>query len=508
MNHYISGIIKIMILEASAALLLLDRVLLERFIKPRKIAFAVLAGLMVFAWTQYGVLRGNFTLVHYWEQFHFYLGAKYQKEVGWFDLYPAVILADRDPGSTGILGNVTQIRDVSTFELVSVDEALRDGARIRGQFSDAQWQSFKDDWRYFTSRGGDWGRLLQDHGNSNSPAWAVFAHPIAKLFSLSPSTQTMLGWLDMVLMLVMWTFIYRTFGIRTASIGLLLWATAPNSFEFLAGSFLRWDWLFALGMACCFMQREQWATAGAFFGYAVASKLFPLFFGVALLAWVVMRHFKERKLPKPYWRFGVATIASGLTWVLVAAAMFGTFDVWRQYAKRIEVAEREKFYAIQYSLKTVYLQFAESTPAELSQRLFFPAELKQARADVEIANHRFGFLLVKLLFAALVGVLLWRAPNAVSAFTLGPLLVFTFLTVNMYYWNMLGLLAMGLAMRKERPPLGLLLGLYAIFCVFFLYQHTNNGYFEGYLVALLLTGLVIGVALAEWTQVRPRAKPA
>ena len=33
----------------------------------------------------------------------------------------------------------------------------------------------------------------------------------------------------------------------------------------------------------------------------------------------------------------------------------------------------------------------------------------------------------------------------VEAFTLGPLLVFTWLTVNMYYWNMLGLLALGAA---------------------------------------------------------------
>ena len=36
-----------------------------------------------------------------------------------------------------------------------------------------------------------------------------------------------------------------------------------------------------------------------------------------------------------------------------------------------------------------------------------------------------------------------RSPNDIQAFTLGPLLVFIWLIVNMYYWNMLGFLALG-----------------------------------------------------------------
>ena len=508
MNHYISGIIKIMILEAGAALLLFDRFFAERFERQRKIGFAVLAGLMVFAWCEYGNFR-----VHYWEQFHFYLGAKYQNEVGWFDLYKAALIADRDVDGPHILGSVTETRDLTNFEVVKVEQALADAGRVRAQFSDERWSTFKEDLRRFSAlvpwwqqpgRDGrtSWQAMMLDHGNSNSPAWAIFAHPIASLLPLTAGNLALIGALDMLLMIALWAAAYRVFGVRLASIGLLIWATAPNSYGDLAGSFLRWDWLFALGLACCFMQKEKWATAGALFGYAVASKLFPLFFGVALLIWVAMRHWKERKLPMPYVRFGAATLASGLAWVLIAAAMFGTFDVWKQYAQRIEVSQHEKFYSIQYSLKTVYLQVVESPASELAQRGLFPTEIKQARADVNIADHSKGFMLVQLLFAALIGVLLWRAPNAVSAFTLGPLLVFTFLTVNMYYWNMLGLLALGLAMRPQRPFFSLLLSLYAIFCGYFLYQHTNNGFAEGYVVALLLTVAVITNAVAKLVALR------
>jgi lipopolysaccharide export LptBFGC system permease protein LptF len=70
----------------------------------------------------------------------------------------------------------------------------------------------------------------------------------------------------------------------------------------------------------------------------------------------------------------------------------------------------------------------------------------------------------------------------------------------MYYWNMLGLLAMGLALRAERPnqrpALGMLIGLHVIFMVFYLYQHLNRGLTEGYAVAWLIT--VLTIATAAW----------
>ena len=79
--------------------------------------------------------------------------------------------------------------------------------------------------------------------------------------------------------------------------------------------------------------------------------------------------------------------------------------------------------------------------------------------------------------------------------------MFTWLTVNMYYWNMLGLLALGLLLRSERPnqrpAFAMLLGLHVVFMVFYLYQHLNRGLTEGYAVAWMLAVLIIGAALTE-----------
>jgi hypothetical protein len=42
-----------------------------------------------FGYCWLGVRNDSIAWVHQHEQFHFYFGAKYQKEVGWFDLYKA-----------------------------------------------------------------------------------------------------------------------------------------------------------------------------------------------------------------------------------------------------------------------------------------------------------------------------------------------------------------------------------------------------------------------------------
>lgn len=645
MNHFISGILKIVLLEGSIALLLIDLVAGGRFEKVRSWAHGVLAGLMVFAWCNYGSIKGGvdvahvlisvpvillcgfalgvafnekrasrlaalfpskpqlntlcrflfgtktraialvtvlsggwvfggvsagkLPLVHPWEQFHFYLGAKYQRELGWFNLYKASILADRE--TVNVLGNMPNTRELTTFEQVPLDVAMRDAPQVRARFSDERWLAFKADWAAMAKLWPiNWASVMNDHGNSNSPAWALLAAPITKLVPISANGQAFIGWIDMLLMLGLWLVVWQTFGHRAASVGLFMWAAPPLVFDYLSGSFLRWDWLFALGLAACFLKQKRYGWAGGFFGFAVATKLFPLFFGIALGIRALFAWRETKALRKEYVHFGISAAAVGATAVALSALPFGA-DAWKEYAQRIQVAQVEKFYAIQYSLRSVYLQHAAQPMAAWAQTIF-PPDLAQRRADVELCattsdsntgprcgreftgcgdGHRYaldcsaegqctcakdgvvgrsfsrdlpcaqsggerarlfeqecgypqdysmGFLVARVLFSLLIIVLIRRASD-VESFLLGPLLVFTWLTVNMYYWNMLGLLALGLMVRADRPSqkpaFGMLIGLHVVFMVFYLYQHLNRGLTEGYAVAWLLTVLIAGTSAWE-----------
>jgi len=521
MNHFIAGILRIVLLEASVGLLLLARVVRSDD-KPRtrklNAAFVIVAALSLFAWTNFGALRGGGGLVHRWEQYHFYFGSKYLREVGYFDLYKATLLADRETG--GVLRGASRTRDLSTFDEAPIPSDYlqpaglppppgSDAARVRAKFSDERWRSFKADWLALSRGDTIWAQAVLDHGNSGSPAWAVLAAPIAYLTGISHDGQVAMGLVDPLLMFALFVALYFTFGLRPTCVALTIWSLIPFSFDYLAGSLLRWDWLFALGLCLVCWQRKRPASAGACLGYAVASKLFPLFFGVGLLFKSLWDLSRTRRLDARMVRFGAGAAVAMLVSVIVSSAAFGP-SIWVEYEKRIQVAQNEKFYSNQYSFHTVFLQFAESRPGEIAEGLFIPNDIKQGRNDVAINQDHAGLFIFQWLLTALIAAALSRA-DELEALAMGPLLVYVWLIVNAYYWNMLALPALIWALREslgKRGSLAPLIALHATFACFYLYQHFNRGYAEGYFVGLLLLFVTSIWLLSMWRRPVEPAAPA
>jgi NO-binding membrane sensor protein with MHYT domain len=56
---------------------------------------------------------------------------------------------------------------------------------------------------------------------------------------------------------------------------------------------------------------------------------------------------------------------------------------------------------------------------------------------------------------------------------------------------------------RDRPALALLIGLHGTFMFYYLYQHLNRGLTEGFAVAVLLAGLIIGCGGWAWLDRAP-----
>jgi hypothetical protein len=336
---------------------------------------------------------------------------------------------------------------------------------------------------------------MDDHGNSGSPAWAIFAAPIARVCGIGPTGQKLMGLVDPILMLILFVLLFRTFGTRPTCVALVIFSMMPFCFDYLAGSLLRWDWLFAIGLTLILWQREKPVAAGAALGYAIMSKLFPLFFGVGWAFWAGWQYLRTRKIDRRIPRFiGGVAVAAVLS-VAVSSAMFGP-RVWRGYRERISVAQHEHFYANQYSFKTVFLQFAFSTPREVVTNWMAPNDIKHSHADVDVTAWPKSFFFLQLVLTALVALGL-RYAEPIEAIAIGPFLVYVWLVVNAYYWNMLMLPALAWMARGKNDRLLPLLGLHAMLIWFYVYQHLQHGYAEGYFMGLLmLANLVLWSVLS------------
>jgi hypothetical protein len=225
--------------------------------------------------------------IHYWDAFHYFVGAKYLPELGYTRLYEATYVAGRELGA---FAGIERIRDLPTYQARDVRSV--DAAAVRGRFTDARWRAFKQDLLFFGPRIPDWRRLLMDHGYNDPPPRALLLHALVRWLPATPLTLAAVTSIDYVLIAGALTLAARAFGplagtLTAASLLLSFFAR----FDFIGGSVVRWDWIAALIAGAAAFARGAGATAGALFAYAALARIFP----VLLLLPLVVKWWQARR---------------------------------------------------------------------------------------------------------------------------------------------------------------------------------------------------------------------
>jgi hypothetical protein len=221
--------------------------------------------------------------VHYWDAFHYFMGAKYLPELGYSRLYEATLVAGRELGA---FDYVTHLRDLTSYGLREAGSV--DAAAVRARFSPARWDAFKRDLLYFGPQINEWRGLLQDHGYNDPPPRALLLHCLLRRLPANLLTVTLLTSLDYVAMLAAFAFTWWGFGQVPAMLAFaFLWLSPLARFDFIGGSVLRWDWIAALVIAAAALARGWGGPAGVLLGYATLARIFPAIFLAPLaVKWV------------------------------------------------------------------------------------------------------------------------------------------------------------------------------------------------------------------------------
>ncbi|TPV97254.1 MAG: hypothetical protein B7733_00470 [Myxococcales bacterium FL481] len=214
---------------------------------------------------------------------YYYLNSKYFDELGYYELYPAMLVADRDHRHR--LDHITRFRDLNTYRNVPVHHAFERADDIRTRFTDDRWRGFQHDLDFFLKTGtrGGWDYFLKDHGYNAPPTWTVVGQ---RLSSWVPVEYV--AWIthvDTALMLAAFSAVAVTFGLQPMAFCLLFYvSTASGKWPVLGSSLLRFDWLAALIGAACAWRSRRPRLAGGLVAYAACNRIFPAVF---LFPWCI-----------------------------------------------------------------------------------------------------------------------------------------------------------------------------------------------------------------------------
>jgi hypothetical protein len=257
-----------------------------------RVAVGALVVLAAVAFVNFGffhVLQRQY--VHYWDAFHYFVGAKYLPELGYTRLYEATYVAGRELGA---FAGIERIRDLPTYQARDTREI--DAAAVRARFTDARWRAFKQDLLFFGPQIPDWRRLFLDHGYNDPPPRALLLHALVRWLPATRLTLTAVTSLDYLLIAAALALAARAFGPLAgglAAASLLL--SFFGRFDFIGGSVLRWDWIAALIAGVAAFARGAGLTAGLLLAYAVVARIFP----ALLLVPLVIKWLQTRRAGTP-----------------------------------------------------------------------------------------------------------------------------------------------------------------------------------------------------------------
>lgn len=431
LNH-----MKLWVALAVVVILALRRAGLAGFESPRVYraalaAVALPAWLIYFNFCSFHGTGSTRVFVHLHDVAHYYLGSKYFREVGYADLYTAMLRAEAERYDNHFMA--VEARDLRSNALMHIRALLADSDAVKGQFTPARWAAFQDDVAYFRdAMRAQYGEVLRDHGFNPTPVWALLGGTLANLVPAgSHRGIVLLTLLDPLIEAALFAAIGWAFGTEVLLLSLIYFCLPFGaSFGWTGGSFLRHMWLAGvLGAACC-LERGRHGMAGVLLALATCLRVFPFVFAAGLACKAGLGLWRERRLSAAHARFFLAFVLTGLLLGAGTALLPRGLQHWAEFRTNME-----RHVATEATNIVGLTQILAYTGTE------FPTTVEES--DRRAARRQTIYHLQLALAVPLLGLLVaFSSARARDADTLALGLVLLFATLNLasYYYACLLLL--------------------------------------------------------------------
>lgn len=237
-----------------------------------------------------GIAYDRFAWFHVHDIYHYYMGTKYFKEVGYSGLYEATVIADYEDDPSGF-NREAYIRDLrDNTDLRKRWSVLLERERIVAPFSKERWKEFKRDLEVFRDYNPPiWhsSRIHTDHGYNGTPLTTTVLGLIANYQPLELGAFiSIIKWFDLYLLLLVVALMGSFQGWSGALTFAFFWFVNPlNDYSLVGGAYLRYNYFVTLALAILFFQERKLAWSGFFFAVSSLFRIFPAFFFSGLFAY-------------------------------------------------------------------------------------------------------------------------------------------------------------------------------------------------------------------------------
>jgi len=400
---------------------------------------------------------------------YYYTNSKYMEELGYFGLYPAFLLADKEfkqrhplcPPGKRSRKCIYQYRDLRDYDVKPVSVALEHAEQIkRDNFTPERWEEFKRDVDFFLRAKST--RMMAsnfyvDHGYNPPPTWTLVGGALANMADVDHIKS--IARVDIYLVAAMFIGVIWAFGFDT-----FLWAslffvcTFSGRWPILGEALLRFDWVACLVLAMCFWKKEKYAVAGGLMAYAGLNRIFPMifFFGWGIVA--LMDTVRTRKLLPEHIRFVGGAALVGVILVGGALGKYGP-DTFRDSTKNL-LMHNKSYSSHRVGLGDLVLFRGEQTRKEMALTTYVHPDGKVTKgiAAKELKIQEMQPLLRLAALAALVflSLYVWRTKRR-DVWALLPLAILPFYAatnpqINYYNLRLMLFVWHGYSVATDEKP--------------------------------------------------------
>ena len=277
--------------------------------------------------------RPSLRWVNFTDSFHYYMGPKYFRELGYTELYACTAAAELELGAGAKVARRVY-RDLSTNQSIPGQTLLRQPERCKERFDAKRWPQFVHDVDFFRRRVARWEITMQDWGYNATPVWNLAGSLLADRGPVSEAQLGVLTLLDVPCLLAMWAFVAWAFGWRTMCVGLVFWGTNLwSGYNWTGGSILRQGWLVTSVVGVCLLKKEKRVAAGATITCAALLSIFPGFLAVGVGVRAIASWLHERRLvlTQSHQRLLLGALLALVLLVPAATWRAGGVGAWRGF---------------------------------------------------------------------------------------------------------------------------------------------------------------------------------